>query len=237
MKPDCAKEWSRKFLRENFTNVFLTTKYKEHLEDVLFDQVNFEYTKSVIQQLNAKTIIYYSTAELWNNYVGEISLELPYNYHPTGYMNSKFNITNYLKQKFNNILIAYPFNFNSKYRSSYFLFGKVIDSIINKKVIELGDTYYYRELIHPSFVVNKSLNQKTDEIIGTGQLIFINDFIKKLYNAFDMKYDQFVNENITTHSIYRKNIFYCKSRETHSEESLFKLMVKEIEEIKNETSK
>jgi hypothetical protein len=38
MKPECAKEWSRKFLRENLTNVFLSTKYKEHLEDVLFDQ-------------------------------------------------------------------------------------------------------------------------------------------------------------------------------------------------------
>ena len=38
MKPECGKEWSRKFLRENFTNVFLTSKYKEHLEDILFDQ-------------------------------------------------------------------------------------------------------------------------------------------------------------------------------------------------------
>jgi hypothetical protein len=38
MKPDCAKEWSRKFLRENFTFVFLNSKYKEHLEDLLFDQ-------------------------------------------------------------------------------------------------------------------------------------------------------------------------------------------------------
>jgi hypothetical protein len=38
MKPDCAKVWSRKFLREKFTYVFLTSKYKEHLEDLLFDQ-------------------------------------------------------------------------------------------------------------------------------------------------------------------------------------------------------
>lgn len=38
MKPECAKEWTRKFLRENFTNVFLTSKYKEHLENLLFDQ-------------------------------------------------------------------------------------------------------------------------------------------------------------------------------------------------------
>ena len=38
MKLECAKEWSRKFLRENFTNVFLISKYREHLEDLLFDQ-------------------------------------------------------------------------------------------------------------------------------------------------------------------------------------------------------
>lgn len=38
MQPNCAKEWSRKFLRENFTNVFLTSKYKEHLENTLFEQ-------------------------------------------------------------------------------------------------------------------------------------------------------------------------------------------------------
>jgi len=38
MRPECAKEWSRKFLREHFTNTFLTSKYKEHLENVLFDQ-------------------------------------------------------------------------------------------------------------------------------------------------------------------------------------------------------
>jgi len=38
MQPECSKEWSRKFLRENFTNVFLTTKYEKHLENILFDQ-------------------------------------------------------------------------------------------------------------------------------------------------------------------------------------------------------
>jgi len=38
MKPECGKEWSRKFIRENFTNVFINTKYKEHIEKILFDQ-------------------------------------------------------------------------------------------------------------------------------------------------------------------------------------------------------
>ena len=38
MNPPCAKEWSRKFIRENFTDVFINTKYKGHLESILFDQ-------------------------------------------------------------------------------------------------------------------------------------------------------------------------------------------------------
>jgi hypothetical protein len=38
MNPTCAKEWSRKFIRENFTNVFINTRFKNHLEEILFDQ-------------------------------------------------------------------------------------------------------------------------------------------------------------------------------------------------------
>lgn len=38
MAPGCAKEWSRKFLREVFTNTFLTSAYKEHIESILFDK-------------------------------------------------------------------------------------------------------------------------------------------------------------------------------------------------------
>jgi hypothetical protein len=37
MNTTCAKEWSRKFIRENFSNIFINTKFKEHLEDVLFN--------------------------------------------------------------------------------------------------------------------------------------------------------------------------------------------------------
>ena len=38
MNTTCAKEWSRKFIREKFTNVFINTKFKNHLEELLFDQ-------------------------------------------------------------------------------------------------------------------------------------------------------------------------------------------------------
>ena len=74
----------------------------------------------------------------------------------------------------------------------------------------MGDTYYYRELLHPSFVVQESLDQKEHKIIGTGKLIFINEFIRKLYENFNMEYEYYVKENLQNISIYRKNIFYSK---------------------------
>jgi hypothetical protein len=206
-------------------------------EDQLFDQVNFEYTKNVIKKLNAKTIIYYSTAELWNNITGEVHLDMPYNYHYSDYVASKEKITNYLKTHHSNVKIAYPFNFNSKYRMPPFLFGKIINSIAERKKIVLGDTYYYRELLHPSFIINESLKQNNDQIIGTGKLIFINDFIRSLYAAFNMNYDEYVQEDLQHHSTYRKNIFYNSTRSAFSEEDLKQLMINEIKEIINENSK
>jgi hypothetical protein len=66
MKPECAKEWTRKFLRENFTNVFLTSKYKQHLEDVLFDQEKslLPATQPLVEEKKAKEIIKKQIGEL-----------------------------------------------------------------------------------------------------------------------------------------------------------------------------
>jgi nucleoside-diphosphate-sugar epimerase len=196
--------------------------------DKAFNDVNVDYTKEVIEKLNANKIIYYSTAEMWNNTVGEIDLNTPIKYHHSDYIDSKENITNYLKENYKNVYIAYPFNFNSKYRLPPFLFGKVIDSIVNKTQIELGDTYYYRELLHPSYIVNETINLATHKIIGTGELIFINTFIRKLYDTFDMKYNDYVTENIKDFSIYRKNIFYSKSQNNFRKFNLYNILVKEI---------
>lgn len=66
MKPDCAKEWSRKFLRENFTNVFLNSKYKDHLEDVLFDQEKalMPATQLLVEDKIAKSKILHELREV-----------------------------------------------------------------------------------------------------------------------------------------------------------------------------
>jgi hypothetical protein len=206
-------------------------------KDNLFDKINIEYTKYIIKRLKANSIIYYSTAELWNNTCGEVDIDSDFNYHLSDYVVSKSKITNYIKENYKNVLIAYPFNFNSKYRLPPFLFGKVFDSIINKKKIDLGDTYYYRELLHPSFVVQESMKQTEHKVIGTGRLIFINDFIRSLYNSFGMKYEDYVTEDLKNHSIYRKNIFYAKERKTADKLELFKITLKEInDQIANKAS-
>lgn len=59
MKPDCAKEWSRKFMREHFTDSFLSGKYKQHLEDILFDQEKslLPATQIIIERNNEKKVI------------------------------------------------------------------------------------------------------------------------------------------------------------------------------------
>lgn len=66
MNTDCDKEWSRKILRDNFTNVFLNSKYKEHLENVLFDQEKslMPATQPLVEEKIAKENIKKQIADL-----------------------------------------------------------------------------------------------------------------------------------------------------------------------------
>jgi len=66
MNTNCAKEWSRKILRDNFTNVFLNSKYKEHLENVLFDQEKslMPATQPLVEERIAKENIKKQIADL-----------------------------------------------------------------------------------------------------------------------------------------------------------------------------
>lgn len=198
------------------------------IEDNSFEKINFDYTLSVIKKIHANKIVYYSTAELWNNCHGEICTDMPFNYHNSGYIRSKQMITNYLKSLNKNIIIIYPFNFNSVNRKPPFLFGKIFDSLINKKKINIGDTYYYRDLLHPSDVVDNSINATNDLIVGGGSLIFVNEFIRDLYNEFELKYENYVTEDLSIKSIYRENIFYSKHKYSSNKTILFNKTVNEI---------
>jgi GDP-D-mannose dehydratase len=149
---------------------------------------------------------------------------------------SKYDTTYALKDKniYKNVCIGYPFNFNSIYRSKEFLFGKIFDSIKNKTQIFLKDINYYREMIHPSMVVAESIKNSdnfNDFIIGSGRVIFIYDFIKKLYDKFNMDFKKYVVIDRQDSSMYRKNIYYNDTyNELYTEKYLFDIITKELEQ-------
>jgi nucleoside-diphosphate-sugar epimerase len=181
----------------------------------IFIDTNVNYTLNVIDHFSkiSNKIIIYASSELWNNCNGAINITVPFNYKKSNYIDSKRIMIEEIKRRFNNVIILYPFNFNSIYRKQGFLFYKIFDSIINEKKITIGNTYFYRELIHPRFVVEKSLKANADEIIGSGRMIFVNDFIRSLYSHFGMDYDYFVTENFSENITSNENIFYLKSKD------------------------
>jgi hypothetical protein len=204
------KRWDRIFICAGESR-----KYIDNVE--LHNQINFNLTIDIIDKLKfiSNKIIIYSTCELWNQYDGPIDLQMKFNFFETLYLKSKHKITEYIiknQEKYSNVIILYPFNFNSTYRNNDFLFGKIFNSIINKTPIEIGDTYFYRDLIHPSLVVKESIVSNSHKIIGSGRLTYVNDFIRDLYKNYDLDYESLVTENKNKFNEYdRKKEYYLKS--------------------------
>jgi len=209
----------KKYENSFYDRIYITfAEQRTYIEnDVnLFMNINVEYTLNIIDFFKEKCnkIIFYSTIELWNNCIGEINIKTKFNYNYSPYIESKEKITTILKNKYSNkVIILYPTNFNSIYRKGDFLFSKIFESIINKTKIEIGDTYFYRDIVHPKFIVNESLKTNNDSIIASGRLIHINDFIRILYQEMGLKYEDYVTENFNHNLIVKRNIFYLKSKE------------------------
>jgi hypothetical protein len=89
----------------------------------------------------------------------------------------------------------------------------VFNSIVNEEKIEIGNTYFYRDIIHPKYVVKKSIDTDENLVVGSGRLIFVNDFIRDLYKAFNLDYDLYVIENINKFNEHEKvNEYYLESK-------------------------
>ena len=185
-------------------------------DEQLFININVDYTLKVIDffKNSCNKIILYSTCELWNNCEGPVNLNMPFNYNYSPYIKSKEIMHNYIlenKSKYENVIILYPFNFNSPYRKSGFLFGKIFDSIINNKKIEIGDTHFYRDFIHPSHLAERSILANKNELVGSGRLLHVNDFIQDLYKWSGRSYDDLVTENFDHNLKLKRKIFYLDS--------------------------
>jgi len=199
------------YLNKNqFDSVYITfAEQRIYDNNVDYITPNYLYTIEVINSLidNCNRIVVFTSCELWSNSVGTISVDTKFDFDPNnGYTVSKMLLYNEIKKlrlvnsKYNKVKLLHPFYFNSVYRSKYFLFGKIFDSIVNQKKIEVGNLDFYRDMVHTSFLVKKAIEADKDMMIGSGKLFNVRDFVIDLYNSFDMDYFDFVKEDRTQKS-------------------------------------
>ena len=227
------------YLRYNkWDSVYITfAEQRVHLNDMDFITPNFIYTRDILENLvgSSKKIVIYTTCELWNNRIGCVYPdEDPYYTYANDYCLSKEKLMNYIKDKrlhgwWKNVIMIHPFNFNSTYRRPDFLFGKVFSSLINKVPIEIGNTYFYRDMVHTKYMVDRSIRATGDEMVGSGRLFFINDFIRDLYKYFGMNYDKYVKDNNVTSSRHSQKLYYSQQDKIYTYDMLLKDTIEDIE--------
>jgi len=225
--------------KKRYKKIFLLfaeqrTFVENNVED--FNKINFDYTLEVIDNLleSCEQIIIYATSELWNKYDGKISLDLPFDFNTTPYIESKRKLCDFIKndrKKYQKVIIIYPFNFNSIHRKGGFLFGKIFDSLITNKKITIGDVDFYRDLIHPKIIVDVSIQTESDVIIGSGELINVKTFIKDLYTLHNKNFDEYITID-NKHNLKNKRSNYYNSIKHSSYKELLDLSLKDLYEYK-----
>ena len=201
-----------------------------------FIDVNVNYTLEVIDKLKdyCDRIIIYSTSELWNKCDGGVSIDTPYDYFETPYIKSKeilCNKINQNKKKYKNVIIVYPFNFNSPYRKDGFLFKKIFNSLIHGEKITVGNIDFKRDLIHPRIIVDLSSNADEDIIIGSGELYNVGEFIRDLFIKLGRKMEDYVTYDSSNSLLNKRNHYYSCNKSSNYEE-LVNLTIKDIYEYK-----
>ena len=205
-----SKKWDKIFVCFAEQRTFIEDDYK------LFYRTNVQDTLLLVEDLQSacNKIVIYLTAELWNQYIGGVSITDKFDYDKTPYIESKkelFNLINNDREFFPKVVCLFPVNFNSIHRKKGYLFSKIFNSIKNKEHITIGNTYFYRDLVHPKFVVKQSLDANKDSLIGAGRLTFVNDFIRDLYKYSDMDYTEYVKEDDSCSLKTARNIYYIHS--------------------------
>ena len=222
-----------------FDRVFLTFAEQRVFLDrpvEFFSKINVDYTLEVINKLkyNTKTFVLYSTSDLWDQCEGEININTPFNNRQTSYIISKEILNekiNDLREKEGiDIKIIYPFNFNSPYRKPEFLFYKFLKVILDKKPIDVGSLDFYRDLVHPKLIVEKSFNCTSDEVVGSGVLTHVKSFYVDLLTHFGINYNEYVTEH-DQHFINVRKPFYFNTDNLYT--TLLEDTIKDIEHYKN----
>lgn len=210
------------YLSDNkFNSVYITfAEQRIYEKNIDYIKPNFMYTLDIINSLidNSDKIVIFTSCELWSNKSGIISNDTPPDFNINNeYTLSKLLLFNEIKrlrifdERYKKIVIIHPFYFNSVYRNKYFLFGKIFDSIVNEKLIEVGNLDFHRDMIHTKFLVEKCIEINSDSVLGSGKLFNVRDFVMDLYNSFGMNYYEYVREDaklISTEKLIRANSYF-----------------------------
>lgn len=199
------KSWNKVYIcfAEQRTKFAKDIEYKE-----LFRSINVILTLEVIRRIKAKKIVYFSTVELWGSLSGPISIDTPFNFEENYYTETKYTATNFIKE-IESAIVLYPFNFNSRFRTKDFLFGKIFDSILSLTKIEVGNLDWDRDILHASWVANSAVKSEASQIIGSGTYFNVKKYASDLYSYFGLRIDDFVNELPSFHQ--NKNLIYLNS--------------------------
>lgn len=225
--------------KEKYQNIFLNFAEQRTFlneNEKFFTDVNVDYTLKVIKSLvdYSDNIVVFSTSELWNLYEGPINLDDSFKYNYTPYIKSKEILVEKIKsddEVNRKVKVVYPFNFNTPYRREGFLFGKIFNSIIEQKPIEIGNINFLRDIIHPEIISKNILDLKSDIIIGCGELINIELFVRDLYKKFDMEFEEFVKITKNYIDFNTRNNYFCGEKFSSIKE-IFKLTTNDIQKCK-----
>jgi len=206
-----SHRWNRIYIAFADGRTFL----EDERHFISFYRTNVWRTRKLIDKIEGSCdkVVYFSTTELFNRHVGPISDVKQFDFFQTPYIKSKAIITEELLSR-ENVIVLFPFQFNSPFRKeTRYLFSKIFDSILHKNKITIGNTHFYRELLHPRFVVEQSLKADKSQIIGSGRIVYVADFIKDLYTGCGMSYNVYVREDPYSGLGVSRNIFYLDSHD------------------------
>jgi hypothetical protein len=76
----------------------------------------------------------------------------------------------------------------------------------------------FRDVIHPSIIVEESISANEDKLVGMGELINIETYVKDMFKLMDLKYEDYIISNVQQNlPNTRKEYFSSKQYSSYKE--------------------
>lgn len=158
-----------------------------------YTKINVDYTLEVLDKVRDHTreVVLFLTAELWNGYTGGVEFGMEMRGTETPYILSKRMLYERVKDD-PKVVMIFPFNFNSPSRNPNYLWGKIIYSFTERKVVEVDCIDFSRDMIHPTSLANEIIKTENHRIIGSGYLHNIRSLARELFLTKNLDIDHYI---------------------------------------------